>query len=160
MDAGARLENERAGNGPASSNLALTEKMYLIVMPCKDIAARRRYNREWIAKRRAAWFAINGPCVQCKSLVDLRLDHIDPKQKVDHKIWSWSEERRNAELSKCQVLCEPCHKIKTAKDKWDASPHGTQSKYTCGCRCQLCLDAHNLSTREWRYSKGLRKRRG
>lgn len=66
--------------------------------------------RLWIAQRRADWFA-GKSCLRCGT--DLQLDHIDSEQKVDHRIWSWSAERREVELAKCQVLCEPCHKWKT-----------------------------------------------
>ena len=29
--------------------------------------------------------------------------------KKDHKIWSWSKQRREAEIKKCVVLCRKCH---------------------------------------------------
>lgn len=76
----------------------------------------REYQRKWIARRRAEWFAANGPCARCGSWDDLRLDHVDPRQKVEHKVWSWSTTRRDAELAKCQVLCFPCHVVKTNED--------------------------------------------
>jgi 5-methylcytosine-specific restriction endonuclease McrA len=78
----------------------------------------RDYQRTWIARRRAEWFA-DKQCVRCGSVEKLRLDHIDAKTKVrrmDHAIWSWSLERREAEIAKCQVLCEECHKLKTAEN--------------------------------------------
>jgi hypothetical protein len=46
----------------------------------------------------------------------LELDHKDHRQKVSHTIWSWSMERRDAELAKCQVLCHDCHLDKTNKE--------------------------------------------
>jgi len=55
--------------------------------------------------------------LKCGSWKKLELDHIDPKTKESHKIWSWSEERRNKELKKCQVLCYDCHNIKSSIDK-------------------------------------------
>ena len=74
---------------------------------------KREYQREWVAKRRATFFA-DKCCAYCGSTKNLELDHIDPSQKVSHSIWSWSESRRNEELAKCQALCEECHKEKTA----------------------------------------------
>ena len=75
----------------------------------------RNYQRKWVAKRRADYFA-DKSCAKCNTTKKkLTLDHIDSTTKVDHKIWSWSAERRNAELAKCQVLCEDCHKEKTAQ---------------------------------------------
>lgn len=66
-----------------------------------------------MAKRRTAWFVENGPCVDCGSDENLRLDHKDASQKVSHRIWSWSDDRRLAELAKCVVRCYPCHIVKT-----------------------------------------------
>jgi hypothetical protein len=87
-------------------------------MPIKDIDLRREYHRHWIKKRRDEFFA-DKSCVQCGSLDRLELDHIDPAQKVDHKIWLWAKERREAEIVKCQVLCFDCHCKKTsAENTW------------------------------------------
>jgi 5-methylcytosine-specific restriction endonuclease McrA len=84
-------------------------------MPYKDPEQRRRYAREWLAARRAAWFE-GKVCAECGNAENLELDHIDPKLKVNHKIWSWSAERREAELIKCRPLCCDCHKKKSAKE--------------------------------------------
>lgn len=73
---------------------------------------KREYDREWVRKRRATFFA-GKCCVKCGSTESLELDHIDPAEKVSHAIWSWREERRLAEAAKCQVLCYKCHKKKT-----------------------------------------------
>lgn len=75
--------------------------------------AKREYQRQWVAKRREDYFADKN-CEECGSTERLELDHKDPKQKVTHRIWSWSRERREAELKKCQILCEGCHKEKTS----------------------------------------------
>lgn len=130
-------------------------------MPIKDPEARRAYQRQWIAARRERWFAENGPCVQCGSNVNLQLDHIDPAIKISHRIWSWSQRRLTEELAKCQVLCEECHKKKTA-ESYEEPPHGTDSRY-CNpryrCRCDECTDAHRVyknDQRANRRAKGLR----
>lgn len=68
-----------------------------------------RCQRELVARRRALWFAENGPCVDCGSWSDLELDHVDAAQKVSHRLWSWAEERRNLELAKCRPRCHACH---------------------------------------------------
>lgn len=41
------------------------------------------------------------------------MDHIDPKEKVSHRIWSWSWERIAIETAKCVVRCTPCHREKS-----------------------------------------------
>lgn len=82
-------------------------------MPYAELKRQREYQRNWMAKRRADWFAENGPCVDCGALDDLEADHRDPALKISHRIWSWSDSRRAAELAKCVVRCAPCHLAKT-----------------------------------------------
>jgi 5-methylcytosine-specific restriction endonuclease McrA len=81
-------------------------------MPYLDKEKRREYQRTWIAARRVEFFT-GKTCVGCGGVTDLQLDHVIATSKVSHKIWSWREELRNAELAKCQVLCAGCHKVKT-----------------------------------------------
>lgn len=90
--------------------------MYGRAMPYRDREQQRAYQREWMRRRREAWFAENSPCVDCGSGDRLELDHRDPDQKVDHCVWSWKEERRLAELAKCVVRCHDCHKIKSLQE--------------------------------------------
>jgi len=74
----------------------------------------RNYQRNWLRKRRNQWFKENGPCKECGSNKRLEVDHINPKTKITSCVWSWSKERREKELAKCQVLCYTCHKKKSA----------------------------------------------
>ncbi len=105
-------------------------------MPYADPKKRLEYQRNWMAKRRQDWLAANGPCVRCGTSDDLQVDHIDPTQKVSHRIWSWAIARLNAELAKCQVLCHSCHHKKTGEQNgW--GKHGSAG-YLRGCRCELC----------------------
>ena len=82
----------------------------------RDLVNKRKYQREWIKSRRTKYFLENGPCVKCGSDKDLQLDHINPETKITHRIWSRSEEFRNKELAKCQILCKDCHRLKSNKD--------------------------------------------
>jgi hypothetical protein len=91
-------------------------------MPFKDPADHREYVRQWTARRRTAWFAEHGPCVDCGSWNDLQLDHVDAATKVSHRVWSWSEARRLPELAKCVARCRPCHLKKTVANH--ENPHG------------------------------------
>jgi 5-methylcytosine-specific restriction endonuclease McrA len=75
----------------------------------------RAYQAAWMAKRRAGFFA-DKSCAACGSRERLELDHVDPSKKTSHSIWSWSPERREAEIAKCQVLCRPCHQLKSIDD--------------------------------------------
>jgi hypothetical protein len=94
---------------------------------------RRIYNRIWMSKRRAEFFA-GKSCARCGRTDRLELDHVDPTTKTHHAIWSWSKPRRLAELAKCQALCHWCHKRKSSEDAKRISlenmpPHGTRSRY-------------------------------
>lgn len=111
--------------------------------------AKRRYQREWIAKRRDAFFR-DKECVLCGAVEALELDHVDPTVKVTHRIWSWSEARRAVELAKRQVLCASCHEHKTSRDRRTVLVHGTYNFYKAGCRCQECTAAYRDSMRLYR----------
>jgi len=88
-------------------------------MPYKNKQQQREYQKLWLAKRRQLWFSENGPCVVCDSREELQLDHVDPATKIEHRVWSWSQKRREKELAKCRVLCKDCHqeKSKTEAEK-------------------------------------------
>lgn len=84
-------------------------------MPYADPAKQRAYQAKWMRERRAEWFK-DKTCARCGASENLVLDHRDPQTKVSHRIWSWSQERRDAELAKCQALCRRCHRRKTAAE--------------------------------------------
>lgn len=108
-------------------------------MPYADKAQRAAYQVEWMSRRRLAWLAENGPCANCGSTEDLEVDHVDPAQKVSHRVWSWSEARRQGELAKCQALCRTCHHRKTAADQPERPiVHNRPGGYDRGCRCMQC----------------------
>jgi hypothetical protein len=125
------MERRRAqGVRPRQANLRLRE----------DVEARRAYYRQWMARRREAWFRENGPCRRCGTWERLELDHIDRTTKISHAVWSWSDERRNAELAKCQPLCHDCH-IQKGLEAGDIvrTQHGSEQMYSFyDCRCDLC----------------------
>jgi 5-methylcytosine-specific restriction endonuclease McrA len=101
---------------------------------------RREYNRTYVARRRAEWFA-GKTCIKCGSEENLEIHHVDPSTKEAHQVWTWTKERRDLELAKCDVLCKNCHKIETLLQlvKFE---HGTRTMYTRhGCRCEPCIKA-------------------
>lgn len=120
-------------------------------MSITDPEARREYQRQWVAARREE-FLRDKCCVICASTVNLELDHVDPNEKIDHKIWSWSESRRLAELEKCQVLCQVHHLEKTRAERAAVPiPHGTDNGYVRRkCRCLSCTEAHRVTKQAWR----------
>lgn len=116
-------------------------------MPFKDVVAKKEYQRQWYANRRAGFFE-GKACVECGDMDNLELDHIDPSQKVSHRIWSWSADRRAEEIAKCQVLCSECHLAKTRSER--PKPRcGTEWMYHKGCRCEDCRHAHRLARRAY-----------
>lgn len=72
----------------------------------------KNYQRNWLRKRREDFFS-NKSCVLCGATTHLELDHVNPEEKITHRIWSRNEKFRNEELSKCQVLCKSCHQQKS-----------------------------------------------
>lgn len=120
-------------------------------MSYKDPAKQRKAQRDFIMRRRLRWLAEHGPCAECGSREDLELDHKDRAQKVNHRVWSWTAERREAELAKCQVLCRDCHQEKTRAENVKPIVHGTADGYrNHRCRCPACREAHRL------YHQGFR----
>lgn len=113
----------------------------------------RRYKREWIARRRAAWMA-DKVCEHCGSKDRLEIDHIDPEEKISHKVWSWRPERRDAELAKCRVLCHDCHVQR------HAAQCGTTRRYSLGCRCEACCRANANRGQAWKLRRVMERRLG
>lgn len=81
---------------------------------------KREYQREWVRARRDAYFR-DKVCVRCGSTSNLELDHIDASTKELRvsALWSMSDKnpKKLAEIEKCQVLCAPCHDLKTYESK-------------------------------------------
>lgn len=127
-------------------------------MPYADLAQQRKYQREWMARRRAEWLA-GKSCAICGSTENLEVDHVDPSAKVEHRVWSWTATRREEELAKCQVLCEAHHAEKSLREQLlpDGVRHGTAGSWRrAKCRCTVCRAWQSRTTREYRA----RKRRG
>ena len=119
----------------------------------------REYQRDRVARLKREWFEANGPCAHCGSWEDLQVDHIDPTTKdpslVPSRsgIWTRSKAFRDRELAKCQALCGPCHRVKSAAEQTGikAVNHGTLTAYyKHKCRCPLCSHAAREYQRQWR----------
>lgn len=121
--------------------------------PIADPEERRKYNREWIAKRKAAYFE-GKSCVDCGSTENLEVDHVDPSTKLPGlktttkvskrtaHLWTMSDERRSVELAKCVPRCRTCHQAKTSRERAATRKHG-QTLYKMGCRCSICSQSQS-----------------
>ena len=121
-------------------------------MPYKDPKTNREYQKKWRAQRRQQYFE-GKCCAYCGSTENLELDHIDPSTKESHAIWTWSKERREAELAKCQPLCHDCHFQKSLKERTKPETHGHVTEYRKGCRCTDCRKANALKQQRLRAKK-------
>lgn len=100
---------------------------------------------------------LGGKCALCGSTKRLEFDHIGPKSKTFDplKVWSFSEEMREKELLKCQLLCKQCHLWKTLTErgkKTAKNTHGTVSAYRY-CHCVECKEAKRVAAAEYRDRK-------
>jgi hypothetical protein len=109
-----------------------------MIMVMRDIAKQRAWQLASMKRKRIEWLTANGPCRNCGSWERLEVDHVEPSEKVDHKVWTWSKVRREAELAKCQPLCHDCHRKKTNESRARPITHGTAGGYQRGCRCSIC----------------------
>lgn len=126
----------RAASKPTHTNEYMREYMRL------------RYHRV----RSAALILLGSKCVRCDSRDSLQFDHVDPSTKkftLGRNMGSVSTPKLVAELAKCQLLCEPCHRLKSISDlgKTPArGTHGTLSAYRY-CRCDKCKRAKSEHNR-------------
>ena len=87
----------------------------------------------------------------CEETKDLEIDHINPREKKTHRVWSMTKARRDEELKKCQVLCHKHHWEKTKRDMGWELKHGTENGYNrYHCRCKECVSAAAASRKERR----------
>lgn len=109
-------------------------------MPYSDAQRQKEYQRDWVRRRRAECLA-GKRCVDCGGDIRLQFHHRDPAQKISHRIYSWSKERLEAELAKCEVLCRKCHDHRHRLMRGPPQ-HGRKTTYAkYGCRCDLCKAA-------------------
>lgn len=104
---------------------------------------------------------LGGVCSKCGSKDRLEFDHVDPASKtacISDVVGRWSIQRLRTELTKCQLLCKPCHIDKTLADNGRTrSPHGAIRCYQNGCRCDLCVQENRRLSRE--YMKRYREKK-
>ena len=108
---------------------------------------RREKNKKYALSK------LGGKCIACGSIDGLEFDHINPDSKNGDiaDMWAHSITNLDIELKKCQLLCRACHIVKTQNDNGGTSCHGRLSYYRHHkCRCDLCRNALNEYTKEYR----------
>lgn len=115
--------------------------------PIKALVFGNKYKRERTARIRSDYFC-GKSCVDCGSTEDLVIHHEDPSIKVNHRVFSWSSARRDAELEKCIVLCDSCHRKRHGEKPLI---HGTLNAYWHKkCRCAECKQACAIYMAEYK----------
>lgn len=118
----------------------------------------RKYHiNRYYALKEEAIKSLGGTCRVCGGSNDLQIDHKDPKTKEFSvtRILTFSKERLQKELKKCQVLCKDHHNEKTLREcgkKVAKGTHGTVSSYRY-CHCESCRKAHNEYVKNWKKNK-------
>jgi len=106
------------------------------------------------SRRDEAIVSLGGRCNVCGTSSKLEFDHIDYKNKEFSisKIMLHSTKKLHTELSKCQLLCKPCHINKTRLERGQEDArktHGTLSSYKY-CRCDSCKKAQSKWMKDYR----------
>jgi 5-methylcytosine-specific restriction endonuclease McrA len=104
----------------------------------RDYQKARYYRR-----RLEAIASLGGKCVTCGRTEDLEFDHINPSDKtynVARILTGGSEQKVQAELQKCQLLCKECHDKKTYAVDGDQKTvgHGGGNSGKRNCKCEPC----------------------
>lgn len=106
--------------------------------------------RRYYAKRTEAIQYLGGKCEGCGATKELDIDHVEASTKrfTLAKGWSRSWKDLKAELDQCQLLCRPCHILKTRINRENTSggwnrvdnyDHGSGHMYNKQrCRCESC----------------------
>lgn len=114
------------------------------------------YKEAWIKRTRVWALTLLGEkCVRCGISENLEFDHVLAVTKsfeISYAISrGYSKARIEEELQKCQLLCRPCHVLKS-KESGDCpgrtprriDEHGTEAYYSrTGCRCEPCRQARH-----------------
>jgi hypothetical protein len=99
-------------------------------------------------RRREAVRRLGGRCVVCGTRKNLEIDHknSDAKSMTVGRMTMVTQKRFDAELKKCQLLCQKHHIEKTTRErglKPARGTHGTLSSYRY-CHCEECKEAKRM----------------
>lgn len=116
----------------------------------------RKHAAEKYTRRRTEWIErLGGCCVRCGSDQNLHFDHIDASTKkydVGKIIATHAEEKVASEMTKCQLLCQPCHIQKTTEcGDIPAVEHGGGKTGKKNCYCDLCAPLKRAYNYKYKY---------
>lgn len=132
----------------------------------------RRYMHQLYQDQRDIFIEeLGGKCRRCGSKSDLQFDHVDPNAKEFDVGRYWGKrtlEQVITELRKCQLLCGPCHRKKSAEEASarmslyykgvngpDGFRHGTAFSWMKRkCQCPTCEEAK----KSWHKARNERRR--
>ena len=114
--------------------------------PILETETRRRYQREWVAKRRAEFFA-DKTCIDCGTTEHLELDAATPPSRSTTTCGRWSTGRREAKLAKYDIRCCSCRRTRFADHE---TRHGTRGRYEQGCRYNVWREAKSRRNAQYR----------
>lgn len=120
--------------------------------------ARDYQKARYYRRRSEAILSLGGKCVTCGQTEDLEFDHINPLDKtynVARILTGGSEQKVQAELQKCQLLCKKCHDEKTYAVGGDHKTvgHGQGVSGKRNCTCTPCKNkkAEYMATKRTQY---------
>lgn len=104
------------------------------------------------ARRQQGIEQLGGKCLKCAATENLHFHHRNPKEKsfTVGSGGSFSEERWQQELAKCDLLCRDCHIV----EHKPAHVHGDVRRYWQGCKCAECRAANTAHSRRYKRSRG------
>jgi hypothetical protein len=119
----------------------------------------RDYQKKKYVERKGVYIQkLGGKCVLCSSTESLEFDHLDATTKsftFTTKIATLSIEKLDAEAKKLQLLCNKCHKEKTAANNDDGSVGhglGTSGKRNCPCSPCKTRKAEYMKSKQEQYN--------
>jgi len=110
-------------------------------------------------KRALAVKALGGKCAKCGNTQRLEIDHKNSKNKtfdISKRLHTAPVAEIAKELKKAQLLCRPCHSLKSVFDAGNKpARHGGATMYTHHrCRCAPCREGNAKRVREWKLRTG------
>ncbi len=91
-------------------------------------------------------------CSLCGSSEQLEFHHINPLEKsftIGSEMLSLSDAKIQAELEKCQLICNLCHRQRHSS----SAPCGTAQRYWRGCRCKPCTTVNTEYNKKYRANR-------